>query len=128
MITASAGEAFHTTIEEFVFQTDDATPVLARAFPIGVEKVARVDIMAECHALDMSAGAAADFIAMFARRTGANLVKFAQRTELIVTTFAAPQPALTINANASTQSIEIVLTGKAQILRWHVSVAIRETA
>ncbi len=128
MQTFAIGDAFHIIGDQVVWQTDDAVPVVVWSTPISEEKVVRVDIIAQCFLLDMSAGAAADFCAMFARRTGQNLVKVAQQSNLLVTTFVAPQPQLSINANPITQSLEIALTGKALPIRWHLDITVRETA
>lgn len=124
------GAAFIGLPDEFVFQTDDNTPTVARSYPIGEEKVAIFEAKACCHEIQMTTGAAAKFVATFFRRTGGNVTKIGfTDVDLLVNTFPSPIPSLAFVANTQTQCVDVVLTGRTgESLRWHVRVLPEQTA
>jgi len=127
---APAGTAFTRDIHEIVAQTVDDTPTTVLSIPISEEKVVYAAGLIMCFTLTLSAGAIARAETAFVRRAGANITRSAApRLDLIRSTFGNPQPALDLVATIGTQSIDVVVTGKAgQTLRWHVSLTVDQTA
>lgn len=125
----SVSDAFRVITDGKVAQTIDATPVVIYSHPVDVHKVAGVEVYVACFEHTMSAGAVARIEGLFHRIAGDLVRTVAPRVDPIVSTFANPQPGLTLIANTATQSIDVQATGKAATtLRWHVDLRIRETA
>lgn len=123
--------AFTHTNPGAIGDTTDATPKTILSIPIGEEKVAYLEAYATTYELTaMNPGAAAKAEALFIRRSGGNVLRAtAPKLTPIVTTFTAPQPAIDLVANTATQSVDVVVTGKAGVaLRWYVEVSTRMTA
>lgn len=107
--------------------TDNVAKVIA-SFPIDVQKIAYIEIFLVVIEQTFSAGAAVQGSALFGRVAG-NLIRITNPTgSVIATTFTAPQPFLDVVANTTTQSIDVVITGKTGMtLRWFLETKLRVT-
>lgn len=122
-----AQQAWIDKTDSMLIQTDDATPTAMFTIPVDVLKVAIVEVTMVAVSPDFSNGLAQSGSALFARNTG-NVTRLFQTIGGSLTNWGNPQPTFSINANAATQSIEVVVTGKAATaVRWYLSIRYRIT-
>lgn len=122
------GPSIQDTVDGTLVQTTDATPTVLMSFPIDILKGAYIEVFLMVIEQTFSAGAVANVQCLFARIQG-NLVRVTVPTgNVVTTTFTAPQPALDLVANTTTNSIDLIGTGKVGMtLRWYVETRLRVT-
>lgn len=104
-----------------VIETNGNTPTVVYSIPVAEYKVAYVEVFAAALENDFSNGAVGKVTRLFGRAGGNVTAVGVAQSQVVVTTFANPQPQLNLVANTTTQSIDVVATGKAGlILRWWI--------
>ena len=124
------GSAFRERRDETITETTDDVSAVVLSFTLGEEKIATIEVKGVSYDSGMTTGATGKITGTFARRTGQNIIRVGTPLlQAVTTTWSAPQPTLDVVANTQTQSIDIVVKGKAATyIRWYLKALVEETA
>ena len=109
-------------IDSYTATTTDATPKTVYAVPLAAGEMAGVKAFANGKKADLSAAAGANLTGWF-RRAAAGNVTLVGVLQGAVQEDSAGSPSVTLSANTTTQTVDVVVTGiAAETWKWEVVV------